>query len=69
MSNIFFQKSKPVVSYQETVTARSDRVCLAKSGNKHCRLYMTAEPLPDGLADEIEKVLWFERCHFSFPRL
>lgn len=50
------QRSDPVVSYQETVSEESDRVCLAKTNNKHCRLYMTAEPLPDGLADEIEKV-------------
>lgn len=49
------KKSDPVVSYQETVSAASDRVCLAKSNNKHCRLYMTAEPLPSGLAEEMEE--------------
>ena len=52
------QKSDPVVSYQETVSAASDRVCLAKSNNKHCRLYMTAEPLPSGLAEEMEEVIY-----------
>ena len=51
-----FQVSDPVVTYQETVSEASDRICLAKSNNKHCRLYMTAEPLPDGLAEEIEEV-------------
>lgn len=49
------KKSDPVVSYRETVTAESDRVCLSKSPNKHNRLYMKAEPLPDGLAEDIEK--------------
>lgn len=49
------KRSEPLVSYQETVSARSDRVCMAKSSNKLCRLFMTAEPLPTGLADDIEK--------------
>lgn len=44
------------MTYQETVVDQSDRVCLAKSSNKLCRLHMTAEPLPAGLADAIEKV-------------
>jgi elongation factor 2 len=47
-------KADPVVSYKETVTAESDRMCLSKSPNKHNRLYMKANPLPDGLAQEIE---------------
>lgn len=49
------RRSHPVVAYRETVTANSDRVCLAKSGNKHNRLYMRASPLPDELVDDIEK--------------
>ncbi|KAL5011063.1 hypothetical protein ScPMuIL_013368 [Solemya velum] len=47
--------SAPIVSYRETVSAKSDRVCLSKSGNKLCRLYATAEPLPDGLPEEIDE--------------
>ena len=47
--------SDPVVSYRETVSAESNQTCLAKSPNKHNRIYMKARPLPDGLADEIEK--------------
>jgi len=47
--------SDPVVSYRETVSALSNQTCLAKSPNKHNRIYMKAQPLPDGLADEIEK--------------
>ncbi|KAL4235861.1 Elongation factor 2 [Mactra antiquata] len=49
------KRSKPLVSYRETVTDQSDRVCLAKSSNKLCRLFMTAEPLPDGLSEKIEE--------------
>jgi len=47
--------SEPVVSYRETVSERSNQICLAKSPNKHNRLYMTAEPMPEGLAEAIEK--------------
>ncbi|XP_072038482.1 elongation factor 2-like [Amphiura filiformis] len=49
------KKSNPVVSYRETVGASSDRDCLAKTANKKNRIYMNASPLPDGLAEEIEK--------------
>uniref|UniRef100_A0A673KJZ0 Elongation factor 2 n=1 Tax=Sinocyclocheilus rhinocerous TaxID=307959 RepID=A0A673KJZ0_9TELE len=48
-------KSDPVVSYRETVSEESDQVCLSKSPNKHNRLYMKARPLPDGLAEDIDK--------------
>lgn len=47
-------KSDPVVSFRETVTSVSDRTCLSKSPNKHNRLFVTAEPLTDGLAEDIE---------------
>lgn len=46
--------SDPVVSYRETVTAESDRVCLSKSPNKHNRLFLKAAPLSDELAQAIE---------------
>uniref|UniRef100_A0AAY4ENZ8 Tr-type G domain-containing protein n=1 Tax=Denticeps clupeoides TaxID=299321 RepID=A0AAY4ENZ8_9TELE len=49
------KKSDPVVSYRETVSEESDQMCLSKSPNKHNRLYMKARPLPDGLAEDIEK--------------
>ncbi|XP_064390604.1 elongation factor 2b-like [Halichondria panicea] len=48
------KKSDPVVSYRETVSAESSRVCLSKSPNKHNRLFMKAAPLEDGLAEDIE---------------
>lgn len=46
--------SDPVVSYRETVTAESSRVCLSKSPNKHNRLFMKACPLGDELTQAIE---------------
>nr|CAG4648483.1 EOG090X00RJ [Polyphemus pediculus] len=49
------KKSDPVVSYRETVSEESDQLCLSKSPNKHNRLYMKAVPMPDGLADDIDK--------------
>jgi elongation factor 2 len=45
----------PVVSYRETVSVTSNQICLSKSPNKHNRLYMTAEPFADGLADAIDQ--------------
>jgi len=45
----------PVVSYRETVTEESQIMCLSKSPNKHNRLFMKAGPLPDGVAEAIEK--------------
>ena len=30
-------------------------MCLAKSPNKHNRLFMRAQPMPDGLAEDIDK--------------
>ncbi|KAJ7159068.1 P-loop containing nucleoside triphosphate hydrolase protein [Mycena crocata] len=46
--------SQPVVPYRETVTAESSIVALAKSQNKHNRLYVKAMPLGDELTDAIE---------------
>jgi len=50
------KKSDPVVSYRETVSEESDQMCLSKSPNKHNRLFMKAQPMPDGLAEDIDKV-------------
>jgi elongation factor 2 len=49
------KKSDPVVSYRETVQTESSILCLSKSPNKHNRIFMKAVPMPDGLADDIEK--------------
>jgi len=51
---IKLKKSDPVVSYRETVQETSSQTCLSKSPNKHNRLYMTAEPFPEGLAEAID---------------
>jgi len=48
------KKTDPVVSYRETVQSMSSQMCLSKSPNKHNRLYMKAEPMPDGLAEDID---------------
>merc|ERR1711865_53667 len=49
-----FIMSDPVVSYRETVTSASSMTCLAKSPNKHNRLYVVAAPIADELSKEIE---------------
>lgn len=47
-------QSDPVVPYKETVTTTSSQICMAKSPNKHNRLYVIAEPLKEELVVEIE---------------
>ncbi|CAF1174379.1 unnamed protein product [Adineta steineri] len=47
--------SDPVVSYRETVSEESDIMCLSKSPNKHNRIFLKARPMPDGLAEDIDK--------------
>merc|ERR1712048_884465 len=49
-----FVMSDPVVSYRETVQNESSQTCLAKSPNKHNRLYLIAEPMSDELCQDIE---------------
>lgn len=45
--------SDPVVSYRETVTEETEVECMAKSPNKHNRLYFKAGPLGDELTEKI----------------
>merc|ERR1711998_374300 len=42
-------KGNPVVSFRETVTTESEKMCLSKSPNKHNRLYMKAQPMGEEL--------------------
>merc|ERR1712224_927472 len=49
-----FIMSDPVVSYRETVGGESNQTCLSKSPNKHNRLYVVADKLPEELSKEIE---------------
>jgi len=53
-AGIPIKRSDPVVSYRETVSEESDRMCLSKSPNKHNRLFMRAVPMPEGLAEDID---------------
>jgi elongation factor 2 len=46
--------SDPVVAYRETVAGDSTITALSKSPNKHNRIYMTATPLSEEVAKEIE---------------
>jgi elongation factor 2 len=46
--------SDPVVQYRETVGGDSSMVALSKSPNKHNRLYVTASPLAEEVAKDIE---------------
>jgi len=54
-AQIPIKTSDPVVTYRETVTEESNIMCLSKSPNKHNRLYMKAAPMPEGLAEDIDK--------------
>merc|ERR1712127_11929 len=49
-----FTVSDPVVSYRETVNETSSVTCLAKSPNKHNRIYLVAEPMSDEVCMAIE---------------
>merc|ERR1712185_290453 len=49
-----FVMSDPVVSYRETVGDNSNQTCLAKSPNKHNRIYLVAEPLDEEVSKGIE---------------
>jgi len=46
--------SEPVVAFRETCTAKSSQTCLAKSANKHNRLFVEAEPLSPELCIAID---------------
>lgn len=50
-----FVMSDPVVSYRETVGGNSSQTCLAKSPNKHNRIYIVAEPMDEDLSKAIEE--------------
>jgi elongation factor 2 len=49
-----FIMSDPVVSYKETVGSESAQTCLAKSPNKHNRIYLVAEPMDEELGKLME---------------
>merc|ERR1711923_373191 len=47
-------KADPVVTYRETVSEKSSMTSLAKSPNKHNRIFMEAEPIENDLVLEME---------------
>merc|ERR1711906_22454 len=47
-------RGDPVVSFRETVTKESDRMCLSKSPNKHNRLFMKAQPLSEEFSQAVD---------------
>ena len=61
--------SEPVVPLRETITTASGTICLKKSSNKHNRLYMTAEPLPDELIADLESGEYSTRDIVKLTRL
>lgn len=54
-AGIPIREGEPVVPFRETVVSESDRTCLAKSPNKHNRLFVKASPLGDELTTAIEE--------------
>jgi len=55
MKGIPIVQGNPVVSFRETVTTESEKMCLSKSPNKHNRLYMKAQPMGQELCEAIDK--------------
>ncbi|KAG0262634.1 Elongation factor 2 [Mortierella polycephala] len=53
-AQIPIRKSDPVVPYKETVQEESSVIALAKSPNKHNRLFIKAMPIGEELSDAIE---------------
>ena len=49
--------SDPVVKFCETVVETSAVQCFADTPNKHNRLTLIAEPLEDGIAEDLERGL------------
>lgn len=45
---------EPLVSFRESISTSSYVQCMAKSPNKHNRIFMTAQNLSDGLVDDID---------------
>lgn len=52
-ADIEITKSKPYVTYYETITEVSD-ICMSKSDNKYNELYVNSEPLKKDLIESIE---------------
>jgi elongation factor 2 len=53
--NIEIKQNPPIVTFKETITTNSSITVMAKSANKHNRIYCTAEPLGEDLTVAIEQ--------------
>lgn len=53
-NTVNFRISDPVVQYRETITKDSDHTIMAKSANKHNRLYFDSTPLSEEVQKAIE---------------
>ena len=47
--------SEPLVTYKETVSEKSEQICLAKSANKLNRIYLSAEPLSETFCNDVDE--------------
>ncbi|MHA1449999.1 MAG: GTP-binding protein, partial [Candidatus Hodarchaeales archaeon] len=54
LQKITVNQSQPIVVFRESVEGASERPSLAKSPNKHNRLWVTAEPLEEVIIEAIE---------------
>lgn len=54
LGNVKLSVKEPVVTFNETVTAKCPEPLLAKSGNKHNRIYADAEPLGEGFLEALD---------------
>jgi elongation factor 2 len=54
MQSIQVKQSEPIVTFRESIEGVTPTPVLAKSPNKHNRLFVTAEPLSQGVIDAIE---------------
>jgi elongation factor 2 len=54
MKDVEIVVSEPVVSFRESIASNSYVQCMAKSANKHNRVFMTAQNLSDELVNDIE---------------
>lgn len=61
------EKKDENVCYRETVLRKSDRICMAKSSNKHSRLFANAEPLGENLTRGIETERVSLKSRFRTP--
>lgn len=64
-AGIPLKTSDPLVSYRETVLEESSQMCLSKSRNKHNRLTMKAQPMPEGLPEDIDNGVVTSRDEFK----